>query len=226
VTDPESAPESSGTAPAVESRATDLRLTDYQLTLRRVLSERDQTAEALYIGALRVLADAGNPDRMALAAHGLRELIRDLPRYFNLPVLVRARMGDKVNALHGAWDKARPTLQLDQPLPPALWRKLEAFFEWYESERPTHRQKTAELLLGLDPAARPLPKPIAQLRADEWLACQDFFVGSAHHGSCTEDELRQWLDSFERFVLDLVRPRTFDNADALDALIAEGEGDG
>src|SRR5437899_2193313 len=113
--------EPSGAIPAVESRGLELRLTDQQLFLQRVLAERDITAEALYVGALRVLADEENPDRLALAAHGLRELIGGLPRYFNLPVLVRVRMGDKVNALHAAWKKERPTLVADQPLPPALW---------------------------------------------------------------------------------------------------------
>ena len=35
----------------------------------------------------------------------------------------------------------------------------------------------------------------------------------------------QYLDELERFLLDLVRPRTFDDFESIDRLIAEAEGD-
>lgn len=42
----------------------------------------------LYKSALRVFSDAGNPCRLILAAHSLRELADGLPRTFDLPIPV------------------------------------------------------------------------------------------------------------------------------------------
>jgi hypothetical protein len=224
---------SSASEPAVDSKSdpTDsgaerFVLDHHQRFLRDVLQQRAATAAAMYVGALQVLADDGNPDRLALAAHGIRELIKELPAYFNLPVPIRGAMGNRVTALHQAWKKARPNMHPEKPLPGALWAKLEGFFGWFEAELPTWKQRTTELLRGLDPAGRPLPAPIEKLRVEEWLLCNEFFVTSAHHASCSEEDFAKWLSFFEHFLLDLVRPRTFDNADKIDALIKEAEADG
>ena len=197
---------------------------EQQELLRRVLAERDIQAETIYVGALMVLSDDTNPDRLAMAAHGIRELIEKLPKYFNLPMAEREKMGDKLAPVRAAWSKALPELDKEKPLPGALWDKLEAFFAWCETELSTFRQKTTEMLRRLDPAGGALPQPIEDEQVRQWVQCKNFFVESAHHHGCTVEDFLRWLDTFERAVLDRVRPRTFERADELDALIAEVEG--
>ena len=56
-------------------------LDSFPLTLRQkrllgTLLERDETSARAYAGALKVLADDENPDRLALAAHNLRQLVK------------------------------------------------------------------------------------------------------------------------------------------------------
>lgn len=194
---------------------------EQQELLRRVLAERDVQAETIYVGALMVLNDGTNPDRLAMAAHGIRELIEKLPKYFNLPMAERERMGDKIAPVRAAWSEVRPQLDKEKPLPSALWDKLEAFFAWCETELSTFRQKTTEMLRRLDPAGGVLPQPIEDEQVRQWVHCKNFFVEAAHHHGCTEDDLRTWLDTFERAVLDRVRPRTFERADELDAADAD-----
>lgn len=206
--------------------STGLRLGQQQQRLVEILAEQDSAASSIYIGALSVFADSTNPDRLALAAHGLRELINLMPRYFDaLPVEQPGRLGDKVRALHDAWKaEARRASSLDAPPTPKFTKKLRDFFEWWENHQPSQNDATAYLLRVLDPSSRPLPSPIQDLRVAEWRTIRDYFVRRAHHDETTEDEFNDWLNAFERFVLQLVRPRTFENMDRLDMLIAEGEG--
>jgi hypothetical protein len=78
---------------------------EQQELLRRVPAERDVQAETIYVGALMILSDEANPDRLAMAAHGIRELIEKLPKYFNLPMAEREKMGDKIAPVRAAWSK-------------------------------------------------------------------------------------------------------------------------
>jgi hypothetical protein len=117
-------------------------------------------------------------------------------------------------------------LATGEPVPDRFLEQLEGFFDWFAADRPARRQRAAALLRELDPGTGTLPAPIESLRVEEWRECTTFFVRAAHHGPCTEEEFRQWLDVFERFLLDRLVPRTFDNADQLDALIEEGEANG
>ena len=61
---------------------------------------------------------------------------------------------------------------------------------------------------------------------EKWERIRDFFVAVCHHNKQAEEgEFGQYLDELERFLLDRVRPRTFDDFSAIDRLIEEGESD-
>lgn len=196
-----------------------------QKIMFEALGQRDSVSAAIYVGAIQVWGDATNPDRLALAAHGIRELMDRLSKYLDVPYRDQPRMGDKVAALYDAWQRARPQIGAGLPMPDGILKKLEGFFEWYESDRPNRRALAGSMLRKMDPAARPMPFPIEDLRVNEWMTCHDFFANSAHHTQNSAGDFEGWLDVLERFLLDRMRPRTFDNADALDDLIREGEGD-
>jgi hypothetical protein len=182
----------------------------------------------MYFGAIRVLHDDENPDRMALAAHGIRELIENLPKYFDLPVPRRREsLGVKVRALHQAWQKVLKRITPpDDPIPDAFVEKLKAFFEWFAVDQPERREVAAMVVRGFDPSGRQLPAAIEKDQVDEWHGLRQYFVETAHHRGSPPVDFSARLEAFERFLLELIRPHTFENADRLDDLIAEGEGNG
>jgi len=194
-------------------------------TLFEALHQRDSVSAVIYVGAIRVWADVANPDRLALAAHGMREMMDRMSNFLDVPHRGQARMSDKVSELHQTWKKARSKLEAKQPLPDSVLKKFVGFFDWYETDRPKRRERTGVLIRKMDPAGRPLPSPIEDLRVDEWMLCHNFFTDCAHHRQYSDEEFETWLDTLERFLLSLIRSRHFDNADALDALISEVEGD-
>jgi hypothetical protein len=53
------------------------------------LTEKHERLRVMYLGALYVLR-SDNPDRFALGAHSIRELIEKLPDHVDLPAAARS----------------------------------------------------------------------------------------------------------------------------------------
>src|SRR4029077_18363670 len=53
-----------------------------QKTLVEALSEKDARLGQMYVGALMVLENQGNPESLAQACHSLRELMEKIPRWY------------------------------------------------------------------------------------------------------------------------------------------------
>jgi hypothetical protein len=68
------------------------------------LTRKNQGMAELYESALRVYWDEGNPGRILLAAHCIREIAKNLPKVLQLPVDT-GRLGDHVDALEKVWEK-------------------------------------------------------------------------------------------------------------------------
>jgi len=159
-----------------------------------------------------------------------------MPRYLDLPVPPEGpRLGDKVRDLGITWGKLIVHANwkgksiwagmIDETLDRFL-KKAQEFFEWLDSDRPARRERLTTVLRGLDPSGRPLPPPIEELHVEQWFQCHDYFIRVAHHAIApTNDEYESWLGALERFLLDRLYPRTFDDLDAIDRIIEEGEGD-
>lgn len=209
-------------------------LNSQQQTLFNALLEKDVSLAHIYLGAIRVLGDDGNPDRVALASHNIRELINLLPRYLGIDIKDRqARLRDKVANLRDQWLKVGTHSkchvednwqgEIDKPLQ-SLLKDLERFFVWYDDHFPRRKAVVGHLLKKLDPAPIPLPEPIADLHVQEWEKYHNFFVALAHHDkTTTDDELISWISSLERFLLDMLRPRTFEEIDEIDQIIKQAE---
>lgn len=211
-----------------------LILNSQQQTLFNALLEKDDSLARIYLGAIRVLGDDSNPDRVALASHNIRELINLLPRYLGVDIKDRqARLGDKVANLRDQWQKAGTRSkchaednwqgEIDKPLQ-SLLKDLERFFVWYDDHFRRRKAVVRHLLKKLDPAPISLPEPIADLHVQEWEKYHNYFVALAHHDkTTTEDELTSWISSLERFLLDKLRPRTFEEIDEIDQIIKQAE---
>ncbi len=206
-----------------------------QLALHRALTEKDEMLGNIYAGALTVLGSGGNPDKLGLAAHGVRELMEKLPAYVDVQTKARFEsLKVKAIELEAQWDK---TLRNSSSFDGSTWAgdidgslrkfldRLRLFFEWFTQHNPRRLEEMTKALRGLDPAGNMLPEPLERLTVSAWDEMRDFFVAVAHHRKQTsQDEFETWMRAFEGFLLERLVPRTFEDFDMIDAIVAEGEG--
>jgi len=209
-------------------------VTGRQLALVEAFGDRPDLTR-YYLGARRVLQDETNPDRLAQAAHSVRELLEKLPNYFDVP----AEKGDRslkaeAKNLAVVWDRTvknsrcydseRWSGEIDGSLHKFL-RKAMEFFKWLGDERPARVDQAREFLRATDASPYRMPVAIERLRLAEWDEYRNFFVGIAHHGTATFDDVEQWLASLEDFLLRQLVPRTFEDRDEIRRIVAEAERD-
>jgi hypothetical protein len=211
-----------------------LTLSGQQQALYAALAEKERRLASMYHGALAVFGQHDNPDRLALAAHGLRELMEKLPRYLNLPTETQPRLAEKLRTLNQNWDRTvrkskchengKWNGEIDKILQDILL-EIGAFFAWVNEQVPKRKESTARILRTLDALGRALPAPIEALRTEQWDVIHRFFISVGHHQrSALDEEFTMWLSALERFLLDQLTPRTFEDHAKIDAIISEGEG--
>ena len=207
------------------SKQTGVQLTEQQRVLYETLVDMDKQLSIIYLGALTVLADEQNPDRLALTAHGFRELVEKLPRYLDAPVKDPPSMKVKVQQVHESWTRGVKNSacyegniwtrevdwsgNIDGPLQ-RLLKQIGEFFQWFENERPSRKQQTSIILNKL--GTRTLPKSLHELQVEAWERCHYYFDAVAHHSNTSLEELEQWVTEFEHILLDhldRLQPRTY-----------------
>lgn len=188
---------------------------------------RSRTAE-MYLGVVMLRRRAewdDNPDIHAFAAHGLRELMEKLPRSLDVPVAQGAGMTDRVRTLTRAWEKFESAAE---PKREARLRKFldatKAFAMWFNAQHTSRTQRAGRIIDRLDPRGMTLPAPIKDAHADIWNECHRYFENVSHHREEDLESFDAYLDTLEQFLLDRLRPRTYEDQEALKALIAEAEG--
>jgi hypothetical protein len=209
-----------------------------QERVHEALAERSQELAGTYLGAVKVFQDKDNPDRLALAAHGLRELIEKIPRYWDIPVRQREeKMGDKVQRLKPSWDSACRVSQcrqvnswegeIDKPLQ-AFLDGVGSFFQWVEENRPRRKEAARNSIRAIDAAQAPPPPQLENENVREWEDIRDFFVNVAHHQSLgvTPETFEERMLQLERFLLERLKPQTVEDFGIIDSIIQEGEANG
>lgn len=205
-----------------------------QQRLHRALCERDEQLGAMYLGGLQVLREPANPDRVAQSAHSMRELMEKIGES-ELPTgegSSTRNMKDEVFKLRGAFAKAKRNSEgysesggWAGPFDGHLYRflkKLSDFFDWVDSDRPSRRSQFQRTLVHLDPSGRVLAKPLRDRRYRAWREIRDFFQHTSHHRAYPGlDEFRRRIGELEVFLASMLVPRTFDDLDAIDALLKE-----
>jgi len=208
-----------GDAPAPERAR--LELSGRSRQLLAALAERQDEAGALYEGALRVLADRGNPARIRLAACGLREL---LDEFHEGPK--GEKLGERVKQLKKRWQVASRSFgATPDDAETGFAATLDAFFVEFERDYPGRRNQASDTIRRLDPSGRAAPPVVHRARGNEWMEFSGYFSGVLHGGHPTEEAFLSRLQAFERFLLDWLRPRTFADLSEIDNLIAEGPPD-
>ena len=143
------------------------------------------------------------------------------------------RMGDRIQKAEQAWDKAvkRSVCRdgqswsgdIDDPLAKAL-AAIGEFFEWRKASRPKRNEDLAQTVRRLDASGKKLPEELEALVVAQWGKTRDYFVKICHYDFVVDEtEFFAYLDALERFMIDRLRPRTFANFDAIDALLEEAD---
>src|SRR6266571_2623592 len=208
-----------------------LQMSGQKRGLYEALVEIHQNLADTYLGALTAIS-SNNPDRLAQAAHSLRELIEKLPMYIGMPFR-SANLGEKVQNLAEQWKKVVKHYQgsdgpqwsgdIDSHLRKFL-TKLDEFFTWHAANRQTRSQQKLNVLRRLDRLGLAFPGPIQEAWVEQWKDLHAYFESVAHHRDLHRLEDFEWRVSvLEEFLLSWLRPRTFDNHTTIDELIKEGE---
>jgi hypothetical protein len=189
-------------------------LTRQQRAVHDVLVVRGASYGQIYLGAVMTLGHTGNPDRYALAAHGLREVAEMLQRDFGVTVRTPGEsMRSKANELDDAYARAEnsvthatestPPATVDRPLR-LLLQRVVAFVEWNREFAPRRRVRATRAVRTMAvPGALATPQQ-TETHVQELIHCQDRLNGLAHHQETTEAEMMAEVDRFERLLLALL----------------------
>jgi hypothetical protein len=220
-----------------EPRSLTVPLQGQRLAMFEAIWERDRELADRYLGACVTLTTTGNPENLTQAAHSLRELINELHRIGDIPVKsAGGRLGDKFDAMTKKWEKAKRNSacyseergwagEIDDHAKRGFGA-VDTAIDWQAANRPRWRDQFRTTIRELDAARDQLPGWLEDTFVDQWDKTRDYFVDVAHHRrSTTSEEFTAVLSSFETFVLDRLKPRTFEEHEELDQLISEAEDD-
>ena len=210
------------------------QFTGQQQRIYGVLAEKSQDLADLYVAALRVFSDQGNPARLKLAAHSIRELADGLPTAFDLPIPVDpALITEQVDAMEPIWNNALKSGchhngewigNIDGPLRKLLQR-LHELFEWLKENRPKRRLVIKHMFRGADPSGQPLPETLEDARAREWLDLRRYFSNTAHGELTTDDDFVARVEILEKILLDSLYRQPSQALSAIDSILKEGSSD-
>jgi hypothetical protein len=210
-------------------------LSGRQLALWRALKEIDGSLADMYLGARRALGHLDNPDQLPQAAHSARELMEKIPGSLGVTVKAhRESLRNQVRQLEVSWEQTtRKSSCFDGSgwageIDPDLQRllgKIGDFFAWFGSHVPRRNRETTTTLTTMDGSRRALPTQLLRLSVSYWNEINEFFEKVCHHGKpeTTLEEFDRWLGALEDFLLERLKPRTFEELEELDALMKRGD---
>jgi hypothetical protein len=203
--------------------------------LQRALAERDPKLGQIYQGALRTLADSANPDCLAQAAHGFRELMEKFAHSVAVPLRVPGEnLKNKVQALRKPYARMKKKCdgrskivdghgQLIKEISQFM-SAIDAFFSWADEIMPSRKTAAVKLLERLEPSARQLPSLLQEVNAQYWEKIHNFFTQTCHHSmEPSRDDAERWAGALEHFLLDRLIPRTTRDFDRIDAILSEAK---
>ncbi|GAG29473.1 unnamed protein product, partial [marine sediment metagenome] len=176
----------------------ELRLSGLQEALSQALEREGGDLLTIYLGALYVLQQIDNPDRLALASHNFRELMDNILRVRADVREVTVSLTPKVMNLRDDWHRAAKETsclngdgnwmgEIDKHLNGFL-RKVADFFKWFDDHRPRRAKEIAGMLQGFDPASIPLPDVLEKLNVNIWEEIRTFFLRVLHHGRKVDED--------------------------------------
>ena len=188
----------------------------------------DKRVHDMYLGALIVMRDGTNPDRIAMAGHALRELCVELMRGAGIEK-TKYNLGSEVNNLKQPWDKVQNEAKACSGLCGNCAGKnlrkflqlLSGFFARHSMNRPKATEKIASAIGQIDVNRRIAGSNEHMPAAQRWEEIHDFFNKCGHHGPTTFDELQSRLFEFEELLIRLLLPTPSGDMTEIDEILAE-----
>lgn len=209
-----------------------LILSDQRTAFHQMLKNlRDGRLADWYLSAIMVLRQDSNPDRLALAAHSMREVIEKLPDEMELPVSKNSSLSSqRVKSLHEKWQRVKlqpEGITFDNRRLPGFLNDLDEFFAGIEISGTKWRDDGRMIQDKLDPLGATMPSVLREERASNWVELRRYCLNVCHHNFVPDAaEFSLNMDRVETFLLDLARPRSVDNQAEILALIEEAENSG
>ena len=194
--------------------STPLVLTDQQRNVLEALQSKQTDKYPLsdwYLGALYALDNHYNPDRIAQAAHSLRELLEKLPRvvhgndvpantshFHNLRRNINNLISKSKKRCPEGWKGG----QIDKNLAKAL-TKVEKYIEL--NNQPNRGERIQQTIATIDPMVDRLDREIQEVKRQRLLNLWGKLEGFAHHNSNTDIvEFSNCLKELEHTIFDLL----------------------
>ena len=106
-----------------------------------------------------------------------------------------------------------------------LLGRLDDFVRWWKSNVPKKRDDVIAVIKAMIGTQLTMPEPFWSGRFKRWSELLEYFNGVLHHNTRADHtDFMQKLEMLEVFLLEHLEPKTFDDQDEIDALIAAGEG--
>ena len=193
-----------------------LGLTSKQRDVLEVLKSNQTEKYRLsdwYIGALYALDNHCNPDRVAQAAHSLRELLEKLPRVIQGSNVqgsrtdfkgMRRNINDRIlkdkEHYPDGWKNGNINARLDKTL-----RKVEDYFK--RNQQPTRDEQIQQAVATIDPMVNSLDIEIQEAKRNQYYNLWHQLEGFTHHKSKANiEEFVDCLKELENIVFDLLAP--------------------
>lgn len=208
-----------------------LALSARQLSFHAALRRRSERLAMWYVAAIQTL-DSDLPDRAALCAHAMRELMEKFPECAEIEISSTAQAANTVREIQEALGHVKKksaaaegwTGNIDAQLREFL-ASLEKKIDDYHRKAMNRSEEARQAYRDLVPAGSTMPKRYEDQHVKRWLELKRFFVQIAHHNAQAEDALvAEKIVEFEQLAGVLVAPEPTDEYDILDRLIREAEG--
>jgi hypothetical protein len=203
-------------------------LASEQLAVYEALHGLDPQWAGLYLGAILVLRQPSNPARHVQAAHVLREILDAVLEASSAEgEQTNQTMGNRIKGPEAAWKRVlgmQPRRGMDGWLldddMKGFLDSIEEFFEWKRRNRMLRRDQMRRAVRHLDASGRPMPSPVEDAAVREGMDLREYFTRTCHlENTIEESAFLGRLGRLETFLLVRLRPRTFDDQNALDEIL-------
>jgi hypothetical protein len=195
----------------------------------RLLAVKDPKVADWYESAVSQLAAGTSAARFCSAAHFIRLVLNELPRFFELPRLISVQdLTARLARLEGPWQTACSSPcrtqdgwrgEIDLPIKGFL-----SEFEKFSTERHSQQSKrdiAGAALRRADPAQVAIPVDLIDEMSASWIRLHKYFSALAHGSSDGTDKFGANMEEVERMVVIILAPRPSESLAAIDAILAE-----
>ena len=180
-----------------------------------------------YYGALYALNNHYNPDRIAQAAHSLRELIEKLPivihgtnaqsntsRFYNMRNNIDNLISISKKHCPEGWKGG----QIDKNLAKALI-EVEKYIEL--NKQPNRRERIQQAIVTIDPMVKSLDSGARERKRNQLYKLWHSFEEFTHHKSNPNiEEFNKCLEELENIVFDLLAPITAEDQKKIQTILS------